>query len=72
MQEDLLSLEPVHETTHGEDLFEKLFLAMRKLNFPFEKLGGLTTGGAPPMIGLQKGLTALAKKINDSSQSRCR
>ena len=33
VQEDLLSLEPMHETRRGENLFEKLLLAMRKLIF---------------------------------------
>ena len=35
---------------------------MRKFNFPFEKLGGIATDGAPAMVGSQKGLTALLKK----------
>jgi len=60
--EDLLSLEPMHGTTCGEDLFEKLLLAMRKFNLPFEKLSGLTTDGPPAMVGSRKGLSALVKK----------
>ena len=62
MQEDLLSLESMHGTTRGEDLFEKLLLAMRKFNLPFEKLGGIATDGAPAMVGSPKGSTALLKK----------
>ena len=62
IQEYLLSLESMHGTTRGEDLFEKLLLAMRKFNLPFEKLGGIATDGAPAMVGSQKGLTALLKK----------
>ena len=62
IQENLLSLESMHGTTRGEDLFEKLLLAMRKFNLPFEKLGGIATDGAPAMVGSQKGLTALLKK----------
>ena len=57
----MLSLESI-QTTRGEDLFEKLLLAMRKFNLPFEKLGVIATDGASAMAGLQKGLTALLKK----------
>ena len=49
----------MHETTSGENLFEKLVLAMHKFNLPFEKLSGVTADGAPAMFGSQKGLTAL-------------
>ena len=62
IQEDLLSLESMHGTTRGEDLFEKLLLAMGKFNLPFEKLRGIATDGAPAMVGSQKGLTTLLKK----------
>ena len=62
IQEDLLSLESMHGTTRGEDLFEKLLLAIRKFNLPFEKLGGIATDDAPAIVGSQKGLTALLKK----------
>ena len=37
LQEDLLSVKTMHETTGDEDLFEKLLLAMRKFDLPFEK-----------------------------------
>ena len=61
-----MSPEPMRGTTRGEDLFEKLFeklpLAMRKFNLPFEKLSRLTTDGAPAMVSSRKGLTALVKK----------
>ena len=50
----MLSLEAMHETKRGEDLFEKHLLAMRKFNLSFEKSSGLTTGGAPVIVGLQK------------------
>ena len=52
----------MHGTTRGEDLFEKLLLAMRKFNLPFEKLGEIATDGAPAMVGSQKGSTALLEK----------
>ena len=59
IQEDLLSLESMHGTTRGEDLFEKLLMAMGKFNLLFENLGGIATDGALAMVGSQKGLTAL-------------
>ena len=49
------------ETTSGEDFFEKLLLAMRKFNLPFEKFSGVSRDGAPAMVGSQKGLTTLVK-----------
>jgi len=52
----------MHGTTSGEDLFKKLLLAMRKFTLPFEKFSGLTTDGAPPMVGSRKGLTAPVEK----------
>ncbi|KAK0148944.1 General transcription factor II-I repeat domain-containing protein 2 [Merluccius polli] len=62
VREDLLSLEAMHGTTRGEDLFEKLVSALQKFELSFEKLSGLTTDGAPAMVGSQKGLTALVKQ----------
>ena len=61
MQEDLLLLEPMHETTCGDHWLEKLLLTMRIFNLRFEKLSGLTTDDAPAMVGSQKGLAALVK-----------
>ena len=51
----------MHGNTRGKDLFEKLFLAMRKFNLPFGKLSGIATDGVSAMVGSQKGLTALLK-----------
>lgn len=62
IREELLSLEAMHGTTRGEDLFERLVLSMKKLELTFEKLSGLTTDGAPAMVGSQKGLVAFVKK----------
>ncbi|CDW61204.1 DUF4371 domain containing protein [Trichuris trichiura] len=65
-REELLSLEAMHSTTRGEDIFEKLVLSMQRFGLKFEKLSGLTTDGAPAMVGLQKGLAAFVKKeMND-------
>ncbi|XP_016061495.1 PREDICTED: general transcription factor II-I repeat domain-containing protein 2B-like isoform X1 [Miniopterus natalensis] len=61
-REELLSLEALHGATRGEDLFERLVLSMKKLELTFGKLSGLTTDGAPAMVGSQKGLIAFVKK----------
>lgn len=60
--EELLSIQAMHSTTKGEDLFKQVVLAMNKFELPFEKLSGLATDGTPAMLGTQKGLTALVKK----------
>lgn len=64
-REELLSLEAMHGTTRGEDLFARLVSSMKKLELSFEKLSGLTTDGAPSMVGSQKGLIAFVKKELD-------
>lgn len=61
-KEELLSLQAMHGTTKGEDLFEQVVVAMNKFELPFEKSSGLATDGAPTMVGAKKGLTALVKK----------
>ncbi|CAK6436213.1 unnamed protein product [Pipistrellus nathusii] len=61
-REELLSLEAMHGTTRGEDLFERLVLSMKKFELTFEKLSGLITDGAPAMVDSQKGLISLVKK----------
>ena len=53
IQKDFLSMESMHETSRGGDLFEKLLLAMGKFNLPFEKLGGIAIDGASAMVGSQ-------------------
>ncbi|GLV40928.1 hypothetical protein CBL_08502 [Carabus blaptoides fortunei] len=47
------------ETT---DITNTAQLAVFKLELTFEKLSGLTTDGAPAMVGSQKGLIAFVKK----------
>ncbi|KAL6463909.1 hypothetical protein MHYP_G00283000 [Metynnis hypsauchen] len=61
-REDLLSLVGMHDTTKGEDIFEKLIIAMQSYGLSLNKLSGLTTDGAPAMVGTHKGLVALIKK----------
>ncbi|TWW71158.1 General transcription factor II-I repeat domain-containing protein 2A [Takifugu flavidus] len=62
IKEELLSLQAMHGTSKGEDLFSQVVVAMNNFELPFEKLSGIATDGAPAMVGTQKGLTALVKK----------
>jgi len=62
----LLSLESVHETTRGEDLFQKLLQALCKFNLPLDKLCGVATDGAPAMVGKHEGMVSLLKKEMDA------
>ena len=64
-REELLSLEAMHGTTTGEDLFQRLVSSMEKIQLTFEKLSGLTTDGAPAMVGSKMGLVAFVKKEMD-------
>lgn len=41
--EDLLSLQSMHGTTKGEDLFGHVMLAMNQFELSFQKLSGLAT-----------------------------
>ena len=64
-REELLSLEAMHGTTTGEDLFQRLVSCMEKFQLTFEKLSGLTTDGAPAMVGSKNELVAFVKKEMD-------
>jgi len=66
IDENLLSLEPMHGNTRGEDVLQKLLQALDKLNLPFDKLCGVVTDGAPAMVGKHKGVVSLLKKEMDA------
>lgn len=42
-KEELLSLQAMHGTTKGEDLFIQVVVAMKSFKVPFEKLSGIAT-----------------------------
>ena len=60
--EDLLDLCSMKGTTTGEQLFVELKSSLLKYNLPFSKLAGLTTDGAPCMVGKSKGVAGLVMK----------
>ena len=66
IDENLLSLEPMHGTTRGEDVLQQLPQALDKFNLPFDKLCGVVTDGAPAMIGKHKGVVSLLTKEMDA------
>ena len=65
MREELLSLEAMHGTTTGEDLFQRLVSSMEKFQLTFEKLSVLTTDGAPAIVSSKRGLVSSVKKEMD-------
>lgn len=59
--EELLSLQAMHDITTGKDLFSKVVETIN--NFEVQKkLSTIAADGAPAMVGVKKGLTALVKK----------
>ena len=66
IDENLLSLESMHETSRGEDLLQKLLQALNKFNLPLDKLCGVATDGAPAMVGKHKGMVSLFRKEMDA------
>ena len=70
IEENLLSLESMHWTTHAEDLLQKLLPALGKFNLPLDKLCGVATDGASAMVGIHKGLVSLSKKKMNARRIR--
>lgn len=60
--EELASLESLHGRTTGEEIFKKLQSCISKLGLRWEALCGLTTDGAPNMVG---GKTGLVGRLRD-------
>ena len=59
--EDMLGLQAMKDTTTGEDIFQELKILMAKFNLHFDKLHGISTDGAPAMVGSKVGLTSKIK-----------
>ncbi|XP_071979042.1 general transcription factor II-I repeat domain-containing protein 2-like [Engystomops pustulosus] len=60
--EELLSLVPMHGQTTAQEIFHQLCDAFQNAGLPWRKFVGITTDGAPSMIGRKKGLVALVNK----------
>lgn len=59
--EEMLGLQAMKDTTTGEDIFQELKMLMAKFNLSFEKLHGVSTDGAPAMVGSKVGLISKIK-----------
>lgn len=61
--EELLALCPMKGTTTGKDVFNELDKLIRTCpGLSYSKLTGITTDGAPSMVGNQNGLVGIVKK----------
>uniref|UniRef100_A0A3P9MDH9 SPIN-DOC-like zinc-finger domain-containing protein n=1 Tax=Oryzias latipes TaxID=8090 RepID=A0A3P9MDH9_ORYLA len=64
--QELAGLETLRGTTKGEDLFAAVSRVLDKYNLSWDKMVGITTDGAPAMIGKKAGLTALiSQKVSE-------
>uniref|UniRef100_A0A8P4KFQ5 SPIN-DOC-like zinc-finger domain-containing protein n=1 Tax=Dicentrarchus labrax TaxID=13489 RepID=A0A8P4KFQ5_DICLA len=57
--QELAGLETLKGTTKGTDVFMAVQLVMDRNSLKWEKKSGITTDGAPAMVGKRAGLTAL-------------
>ena len=68
--EELLSLVPMKGTTTGKDLFDAVLKVMVDFNLDYKLLKGITTDGAPSMMGKISGLAVrLEKYVVDNGGS---
>uniref|UniRef100_A0A3P9LV82 SPIN-DOC-like zinc-finger domain-containing protein n=1 Tax=Oryzias latipes TaxID=8090 RepID=A0A3P9LV82_ORYLA len=64
--QELAGLETLRGTTKGEDLFAAVSRVLDKYNLSWDKMVGITTDGAPAMIGKKAGFTALiSQKVSE-------
>lgn len=59
--EDLLALRAMKDTTRGEDIYKEIVHVFDAFNLNWEKLSGVTTDGAPAMVGNSVGVVAKIK-----------
>lgn len=52
--EEFIQLIPMKGTVSGADIFEALLKTMTEMKFDFSKLIGITTDGAPAMVGKKR------------------
>ena len=72
--EDPAAIVPIKSTTRGSDLLEGVMATIKRLGLSLWKLSGITTDGAPSMIGRRQGLGNLlqleASKVGNDSVMR--
>ena len=64
--EELAALVALKDTTSGADIFEAVTTTMKDLGLQFSNLCGVTTDGAPSMIGKNLGCAALLAKEKEA------
>ncbi len=64
--QELAGIETLSGTTKGEDLFFAVERVLEKNEFKWEKMAGITTDGAPAMVGRKSGLaTFVSQKVSE-------
>ncbi|KAB0790551.1 hypothetical protein PPYR_15047, partial [Photinus pyralis] len=59
--EELLALQAMKDTTRGDDIFEEIAKVFNAFNLDWAKLNGVTTDGAPAMLGKNVGVIVKIK-----------
>lgn len=57
--EEFVQLDPMKDTCTGADIFESIIKWSTEMNLDLSKLVGVTTDGAPAMVGQNKGFVTL-------------
>ena len=60
--EEFVKLSPLNDTTTGADILKATHAIINDFGLKLEKLVGVTTDGAPAMIGKEKGFISLLEK----------
>ncbi len=64
--QELAGIETLSGTTKGEDLFFAVERVLEKNELKWEKMAGITTDGAPAMVGRKSGLaTFMSQKVSE-------
>ncbi|XP_067243660.1 general transcription factor II-I repeat domain-containing protein 2B-like [Chanodichthys erythropterus] len=64
--QELAGIETLSGTTKGEDLFFAVERVLEKNELKWEKMAGITTDGAPAMVGRKSGLAAfVSQKVSE-------
>lgn len=62
--EEMAALVPMKGSTKGSALYASFNAVINKYKLNMSNLAGITTDGAPAMVGKNEGLVALVKKNN--------
>lgn len=72
ISEELLALVPMKDTTKGCDIYREVKNILEKFNLNMEKLHGISTDGAPAMVGSKQGAVSyFAKECSDLVTIHC-